>query len=96
MTGNEMDDRIYTRDIQLLEAELGDELMALDADGGNCFGFNPVATQVWRLLETPKSFKELKQTLLAQYEVGSEQCGEELQVLLDDLLGKGLLRQISP
>lgn len=86
---------VYARDIQLLEAELGDELMALDPEGGNCFGFNSVATDVWRHLQSPKSFDELKQALLAEYDVDSEQCGTQLRELLDDLVEKGLVREIS-
>lgn len=90
-----MHDIVYGRSITLLEAELGDELMALDPEGGHCFGFNSVASDVWHHLEIPKSFDELKQALLADYDVDSEQCGKELRELLDDLLEKGLVREIS-
>lgn len=90
-----MTDTVYVREIQLLEAELGDELMALDAEGGTCFGFNSVATGVWRHLESPKSFDELRQALLAEYDVDGEQCATELRELLDDLQAKGLVRQVT-
>ena len=33
-----------------MEAELGEELVALDPQAGNCFGFNEVAAWVWRRL----------------------------------------------
>ena len=87
-----MDDLVYERATQLLEADLGDELVALDAEGGNCFGFNSVATAVWRQLASPKTFAELNAVLLAEYEVGTQQCREELQLLLDSLIAKGLVR----
>jgi hypothetical protein len=90
-----MNDSVYVRGVQLLEAELGDELMALDAEGGNCFGFNKVAKSVWRQLERPKSFNELKEALLAEFDVDSEQCREELRDLLDELQAKGLVRQAA-
>ena len=50
----------YERAAQLLEADLGDELMALDVEGGTCFGFNAVATGVWRAkgTENGKPFSE--------------------------------------
>jgi hypothetical protein len=85
---------VYERATQLLEADLGDELMALDAEGGHCFGFNSVATGVWRRLGSPKSFDELHQELLAEYDVDSEQCRTELGELLEDLLEKGLVREV--
>ena len=87
-----MDKILYQRTVSLLEAELGDELVALDATEGNCFGFNSVATSVWRQLVSPKSFSELQGALLAEYEVGTEHCAEELQGLLNDLVEKGLVR----
>lgn len=87
-----MSDTFYERTTELLEADLGDELMALDVARGSCFGFNPVATGIWRQLASPKSFSDLRNTLLAEYEVGSDQCTEELQTLLNDLIAQGLVR----
>ena len=87
-----MSEPVYERATELLEADLGDELVALDAEGGNCFGFNSVATAVWRQLATPKTFAELREMLLAEYEVDVEQCTEELQGLLDSLIAKRLVR----
>jgi hypothetical protein len=87
-----MNEALYERATELLEADLGDELMALDAEGGICFGFNSVATSVWRHLVSPKSFEDLKEALLAEYDVSGEQCAEELQELLENLLESGLVR----
>ena len=50
-----MGDVTYQRATELLEADLGDELVALDQAQGQCFGFNGVATSVWRLLASPRS-----------------------------------------
>lgn len=83
----------YERATELLEAELGEELVALEPQQGSCFGFNNVAAVVWRQLEQPKSFDELKLLLLAEYEVGAEQCTLELKELINDLVGKGLVRR---
>jgi hypothetical protein len=76
-----------------MEAELGDELVALDPDGGNCFGFNGVATSVWRRLSEPKSFDQLRDELLDEYDVDRDQCSKELQGLLDDMIAKRLIEK---
>jgi len=81
----------YRRAKDLMEAEIGAELVALDAEGGSCFGFNEVATSVWRSLEQPRTFDELRDELTASYEVSTEQCSSELQELIADLLRKGLI-----
>jgi len=85
----------YKRAIDLMEAELGDELVALDPGAGECFGFNSVATSVWRQLETPKSFEQLRKALLDEFEVDVGQCSLELQGLLDDLTAKGLVAKAA-
>jgi hypothetical protein len=87
-----MSDALYERATELLEAEVGDELVALDEQEGSCFGFNEVATSVWRQLEQPKTFEDLKRSLLVQYEVSADQCTQELRELLDDLVERRLVR----
>jgi len=87
-----MQEPIYERARDLMEAELGDELVALDPVGGECFGFNAVACTVWRLLDRPSSAAELQQALLQEYDVDPARCGTELDQLLSDLLSRGLVR----
>ena len=83
---------LYRRDSELMEAELGDELVALDPTAGKCFGFNSVATSVWRALDQPKSFEQLRDALLYEYEVEPERCCRELTDLLKDLVDRGLVK----
>jgi hypothetical protein len=90
-----MKDTSYRRAIQLLEAGIGDELVALEPDKGNCFGFNEVATWVWRRLAEPATFEQLRDGLLIEYEVGGEQCTVELKALLDELIARGLIAKAS-
>lgn len=87
--------RSYSRAVRLMEAELGDELVALDSDAGQCFGFNSVAASVWRVLEQPRTFDELRDSLLLEYEVGFEQCSTELHELLTDMVGRGLVKETA-
>ena len=90
-----MKEPAYTRAINLMEAELGDELVALDPDGGHCFGFNGVATSIWRRLARPLTFDELRNALLDEYDVSREECTTELRALLDDLVARGLVTTID-
>lgn len=84
-------ERLHSRAGNFLDAEVGDELVAMDVAVGECFGFNPVARRVWELLAKPKSFAQLRDVLLAEYDVTDERCGAELQDLLDDFTAKGLI-----
>ncbi len=84
-------ENIYRRAVELLEADVDDELVALEPVKGHCFGLNAVAKDVWRKLETPRSFDDLRAELLAEYDVSEEQCTEELKELLSVLAEKGLI-----
>ena len=82
----------YERAKQLMEAELGDEIVALEPDAGLCFGFNPVAASVWRLLDQPRTVDQLQAALLDEYDVEPERCAADLQLLLADLTERKLIR----
>ena len=86
----------YVRVRELMEADVDDELVALDPQDGLCFGFNSVATSVWKLLGSPRSLTDLQSSLSEEYEVSPEQCRAEVQELVDQLAAKGLVRATRP
>jgi hypothetical protein len=81
----------YRRSLEVQHADVGDELVLLDVQTGECFGFNEVAAAVWRSLTSPKSFADLRDDLLNEYDVSGEQCSAELRALLDELVEKGFV-----
>ena len=83
----------YRRALDLMEAEIGDELVALDPHQGSCFGFNSVATRVWGALAQPQDVKALERILSEEYDVDPVVCSRELAVLLEDMNAKGLITQ---
>jgi PqqD family protein of HPr-rel-A system len=83
---------MYERTAQLLEAEVADELLALDAEAGECFAFNEVAASIWRHLEQPASKDALREKLLDEYDVSPDQCDKELTAFLEVLTQRGLIR----
>jgi hypothetical protein len=86
---------MFAQATSLLQAEVDDELVALDVRLGKCFGFNPVATSVWKLLAHPRSFAELRRELLEGYDVDAERCTEELAALLHELVELGLAKLVE-
>lgn len=80
-----MSDVIYRRKAELMEAEIDDEIVALDRNKGKCFGFNSVATDVWRLLEQPQSETAIVDALRIKYEVDGATCAKDVGLLLGDL-----------
>jgi hypothetical protein len=85
----------YRRAVDLLEADLENEMVALEPTLGQCFGFNEVAKDVWRALAVPQSFGDLKSGLLEQYDVSEAQCAAELSELLDDMVASKLIERVD-
>jgi len=85
----------YIKAKDLLEAELGEDLVALDTDDGHCFGFNSVAADIWRLLDEPRDFEALHRALTDQYDVDAGECAAELRACLANLESQGLVRTVQ-
>ena len=90
-----MAEPIYRRAVSLLEAEINDELVALEPTMGSCFGFNTVAKDVWHLLEQPRSVSSICSALEAEYDVDPQTCRSEVEELLQKMAADGLLTESS-
>lgn len=76
---------------EAVHCDLEDEVVILGLKDGVYYGLNPVGSFIWKLIQNPVSVKEIKEAILAEYEVDEETCENDLQELLGDLLDKGLI-----
>jgi len=86
-------DPTYVRSRSLLEAELGDELVALDVEDGLCFGFNEVATAIWRQLAQPTASSVLIKQLTQDYDVDRDECARDVEAVLAVLMQHRLVHE---
>jgi hypothetical protein len=86
----EVDQRLERSDNQVA-APLGEELAILNVKLGKYYGLDRVGRRVWDLFEVPRTLREIKEALIAQYEVEPETLEADLSGLLDDLVNEGLL-----
>jgi hypothetical protein len=75
----------------LIQAEVDDELVALHIDQGACYGFNPTATRIWSMIETPRRLTDLRDALVRDYDVEPAACERQLVALLGQLEQDGLV-----
>ena len=75
---------------------LGDESAILNLKNSVYYGMNPVGASVWNLLKKPKTVRELRDALLAEYEVEPERCEQDLLGLLQKLCSEGLIEVLNP
>lgn len=82
----------YFRNSKTISGRLHDELVMMDIDQGKYFSLNPVATRIWELLEQPMLPGELCNLLMEEYEVGADQCREEVEELLAEMVRLGIVK----
>ncbi len=85
---------LFQRLPDTLTAEIEGELVALNVEKGTCYGLNAIATRVWNLIEAPMSLDQICDTLTGEYDVDRSTCEAEVEQLLNDFVGEGLVRQV--
>ena len=75
----------------LLEAQVDNEIVALNIESGVCYGLNAVGARVWNLIEEPTRIGEVCDTLLAEYTVEPDTCRREVLELVEELMSEGLV-----
>jgi len=70
---------------------LGDEAVILNLSTGIYFGLDTVGTRMWQLISEHGSTEKAREALLAEYEVEENQLGQDLALLIQQLIDKGLL-----
>jgi hypothetical protein len=74
-----------------VSCNLGIEAAILNTKEGIYYGLDPVGTEIWKLLQTPRKVADIHEALLQDYDVEPERCQRDLMVLLEDLLAAGLI-----
>ena len=68
--------------------------MSNEAD--SYFGLEPVGSRIWELLsKKPGTIKELVALLREEYEVEEEQCAEDVQDFIKEMLAKKLIQKVE-
>jgi len=68
-----------------LASDLDGETILLHMTSGLYYGLNPIGAKIWALIQTPRTLQDLRESLLAEYEVTPEICTADLTKLLTAL-----------
>ena len=79
----------------LVEARVDSEILALHVEQGNCYAFNVTAAHVWSSLGEPRRIGDVRDELLASFEVDVETCERQLIEIVDQLVRQGLVTTVS-
>ena len=75
----------------IVSSDVGEELVLMNVERGEYYGFNKVAAQIWRRLAEPVTVVNLVEALAAEYSGDPAAISADVQALLEKMADKGLL-----
>jgi hypothetical protein len=86
-----LENSIVVASVEQISSDLGGEVVILNLKSSTYHGLNEVGARIWNLIQTPKTVKDIKAAILAEYEVEAEHCDRDLLALLENLLAAELI-----
>jgi hypothetical protein len=74
-----------------VSCNLTGEVAILNLTNSVYYGLNAVGARVWDLIQEPKTFKEVRESLLAEFDVEAAQLDVDLRDLFTQLVEQGLV-----
>ena len=75
----------------VLSQQLGEETVLLDLATEHYYGLDEIASRVWQLLREHRTVEPIVAEMLNEYEVDETTLRSDLERLLDELAGLGLI-----
>jgi len=77
---------------RVLCKDLGDEAILLDLETETYFGLNAAGRRLWSLLTTAPTIRDAFEAMLEEYDVSPDELERDMTALIEELVGRGLLR----
>lgn len=95
MTGTIADElsdstKVVATDDQLATSVDG-ETVILQLESGTYYGFNDVASRIWELIQEPRTVADVRDEILAEYDVSPDRCARDVASTLTDMADAGLV-----
>jgi hypothetical protein len=84
-------DQTISQSPDVISQEVSGETVLMDLESENYYGLDEVGTRIWQLIEQTNDLRVIYQTLLQEYEVKEEHLLRDLDVLLGQIAGLGLI-----
>ena len=82
---------IFRKTTQQVSCQINDEVAILDLERSLYFGLEGAGVQIWEALEQPRSVAELRDYLVAAFDVAPADCEADIVQMLSSLKEEGLV-----
>lgn len=84
-------DSVVSATKEQISADLQDEAVVLDLTKNMYYGLDEVGARIWALIDEPMKVSEIRDAIVAEYDVDEETCQRDLIGFLDSLEVEGLV-----
>jgi hypothetical protein len=74
-----------------VSCDLSGEAAILNLKSGVYFGLNTVGASIWKLIQEPKTVKEIREAILEEYNVEPAPCEHDILEILQEFSTHGLI-----
>jgi hypothetical protein len=86
------DATLISRSPSVLVAEVDGEIVMMSIEQGRYFGLDDIGTDIWKRIETPCSFAELIDRLVADYDSDRATITADVRALLERMAAQDAVR----
>lgn len=76
-------------------AEMDGALVMLNIETGHYYSLNEAANFIWNLLAKPASLAEVRDAMMAEFDVSRSTCEADLMRFVEGMLKDGLLQRVE-
>ena len=87
---------VFARSQNAIGAEVNGQTTLLHSVRWQYLEFNPVAEEIWRLLETPRTLPEIVEALRSEFDVDESTCRDQVEVFLQEMQAKDYITTTPP
>lgn len=88
----QLNTKLKRNEEDFLITEVDEEMVFMNAENGRYWGLNTSSTDIWNLLDHPKSLEQIVDLLLEIYEVDKATCQKETISVLIGMLNTNIIK----
>ena len=78
-----------------VSCDLSGEAAILNLKSGVYFGLNTVGASIWELIQEPRTVKEIRDSILEEFNVDPDRCENDILEILQELSTHGLIEIVN-
>jgi hypothetical protein len=75
-----------------VSCDMDGEAVVLDMESNTYYGLDSTGARIWQLIQQPRRFSEICDTLLSEYDIDAINCAREVDEFINHMVKMGLAR----